>query len=42
MDTILLDPGISPDAVALDRMGTDLILTLDEPNTTHHETLFFR
>ena len=32
-DTILLDPGISPDAVALDRMGTDLILTLDESPT---------
>lgn len=32
-DTILLDPGISPDAVALDLMGADLILTLDESPT---------
>ena len=33
MDTVLLAPGISPDAVALDRMGSDLILTLDESPT---------
>jgi len=29
IDTVLLDPGISPDAVVFDRMGSDLILTLD-------------
>ena len=33
MDTVLLALGISPDAVALDRMGSDLILTLDESPT---------
>jgi Ca2+-binding RTX toxin-like protein len=32
-DTILLDPGISPDAVALDLMGADLILTLEQSPT---------
>ena len=41
-DTILLDPDISPDAVALDRQGYDLILTIDQSPTQLTVQNYFR